>query len=48
LLSNAPATISYDGEKPEELLAEDQLVGAYDLRLTPERVRVTPVEDLFR
>jgi zinc protease len=48
LLSNAPATISYDGEKPEELLAEDRLVGAYDLRLTPERVRVTPVEDVFR
>ena len=48
LLSSAPATISYDGDKPAELLEEDAIVGAYDLRLSADRVRITPVEDVFR
>lgn len=47
LLSSAPATISYDGEKPPELLAEDAIVGAYPLSLTPDRIVVTPVESIF-
>lgn len=47
LLSQRPATISYDGEKPAELLAEDRIVGAYELGLTPERIRITNVEDVF-
>jgi zinc protease len=47
LLSNDPATIRYDGEKPAELLQEDAKVGAYNLRLTPDRVRVTPIEEVF-
>ncbi|MGE3075549.1 MAG: M16 family metallopeptidase [Dehalococcoidia bacterium] len=48
LLSEEPATIRYDGEKPAELLNEDQVVGAYDLRLTPDRIRITKVDDVFR
>jgi zinc protease len=48
LLSSEPATISYDGEKPQELLDEDRVVGAYELRLTADRVRITPIEDVFR
>ena len=48
LLSVAPATITYDGEKPAELLEEDKLVGGYNLGLTSERVRITPIEDVFR
>lgn len=47
LLSNEPATIAYDGEKPAELLAEDRVVGSYGLGLAPERIRVTNVEDVF-
>ncbi len=47
LLSSAPPTISYDGEKPPELLAEDAIVGAYPLSLTPDRIVVTPVESIF-
>ncbi|MBA4181270.1 MAG: insulinase family protein [Anaerolinea sp.] len=47
LLSTKPATITYDGSKPPELLAEDQLIGALDLALDDSRVRVTPVEDVF-
>jgi len=47
LLSSEPSTIVYDGEKPDELLAEDRIVGAYDLGLTPERIRITSVDDVF-
>ena len=47
LLSAAPATITYNAPKPPELLAEDQLIGARDLHLTAERVRITAVEDVF-
>jgi len=48
LLSGEPSTITYDGEKPAELLEEDAVVGAYELRLAPERVTITPIEDVFR
>jgi zinc protease len=47
LLSGATSTIEYDGEKPEELLADDQVVGDYELGLTPEQIVVTPVEQVF-
>ena len=47
LLSNEPSTIAYDGEKPAELLAEDRTVGAYDLGLTEEQIRVTNVDVVF-
>jgi len=47
LLSGEPSTISYDGEKPAELLAEDAEVGRYELHLVPERIVVTPVESVF-
>ena len=48
LLSDAPATIAYDGDKPDELLEEDRLVGAYDLRLTADSIVITPIADVFR
>ena len=47
LLSPDPATIAYDAPKPPEVLAEDKVVGARKLGLTPERVRVIPVADVF-
>ena len=47
LLSSESSTIAYDGEKPDELLAEDRVAGATDLGLTPDRIRVTNVEDVF-
>ncbi|MCL4243277.1 MAG: hypothetical protein KJ048_18150, partial [Dehalococcoidia bacterium] len=47
LLATEPSTIVYDGDKPAELLAEDGIVGAYDLALAPERIRITKVEDVF-
>ncbi|HMO54618.1 MAG TPA: pitrilysin family protein, partial [Tepidiformaceae bacterium] len=47
LLSNEPSTITYDGEKPGALLAEDRVVGNYELGLTPDRIVITPVEQVF-
>jgi zinc protease len=47
LLSSEPATITYEAPKPEELLAEDRVIGAEPLGLTPERITVVPVEQVF-
>ena len=47
LLSKTPSTIKYDAPKPAELLAEDQVIGALDLGLTPDRIKITPVEEVF-
>jgi zinc protease len=47
LLDPAPTSMTYGEEKPAELLAEDRVIGARDLGLTPDRVRITAVEDVF-
>jgi len=47
LLSGAVAPLTYTAEKPGELLAEDRLIAARPLPLLPERVRITPVEEIF-
>lgn len=47
LLSPEPATIAYDAPKPPEVLAEDKVIGTRKLGLTPERVRITPVAEVF-
>ena len=47
LLSPAPSTIAYDAPKPPEVLVEDKVIGAKKLGLTPERIRITPVADVF-
>jgi len=46
LLSPEPATITYDAPKPE-LAGEDREVGARDLKLRPENIRITPVEEVW-
>jgi zinc protease len=47
LLSDAFSPIKYDGEKPAELLAEDKVVGAMKLNLSVDKVRITPVDEVF-
>jgi len=47
LLSDDFSPIKYDGEKPAELLAEDKVVGALKLNLSPDKIRITAVEDVF-
>jgi zinc protease len=48
LLADEPSSIVYSAPKPADLLAEDARVGARKLGLIPERVRVTPVDEVFR
>ena len=47
LLSDAFSPIKYDGEKSTELLAEDKVIGALKLNLSADKVRITPVEEVF-
>ncbi len=47
LLADSFSPIKYDGQKPQSLLDEDKVIGARKLRLSPDRVRITPVEDVF-
>jgi zinc protease len=47
LVSDAFSPIKYDGEKPAALLEEDKTVGALKLNLTADRVRVTPITEVF-
>lgn len=47
LLADAPSTIRYDAAKPEDLLAEDRVIGSRKLGLRPESVRITPAEAVF-
>jgi len=47
LLSDAFSPIKYDGEKPAELLVEDKVIGALKLNLSADKVRITPVEEVF-
>lgn len=47
LLSGKPATITYSAQMPAEVLEEDRIIGAWNLDLTPERVRITPLDEVF-
>jgi zinc protease len=47
LVSDAFSPIKYDGEKPAALLDEDKVVGALKLNLTADRIRVTPIAEVF-
>lgn len=47
LVSDAFSAIKYDGEKPADLLAEDKQIGAMKLGIAADKVRVTPVADVF-
>ena len=47
LVADAFSPIKYDGEKPQELLDEDKVIGARKLGY-PENVRITPVEEVIR
>jgi zinc protease len=48
LVADAFSPITYDGEKPADLVAEDKLIGARKLGIRPEAVRITPVDEVFK
>jgi zinc protease len=47
LIGDGFSPVVYDAAKPAELLEEDKVIGARKLSLTPERVKITPVTDVF-
>jgi zinc protease len=47
LVTDAPSPIKYDGEKPPDLLAEDKVIGALKLNIAADKVRITPVGEVF-
>ncbi|MFH0946536.1 MAG: pitrilysin family protein [Planctomycetota bacterium] len=47
LLKDAFSPMTYNTEKAPKLLADDQVIGARKLNLSPEQVRITPVEEVF-
>jgi zinc protease len=47
LVADAFSPITYDGEKPQSLLDEDKVIGARKLGITADRVKITPVEEVF-
>lgn len=47
LLSGEPATITYDAQKPPEILAEDREIGALPLHIDGGAITITPVESVF-
>ncbi len=47
LSADSFSAIRYDGEKPKALLDEDQTIGALRLNIAADRIRITPVADVF-
>ncbi|MCB9788621.1 MAG: insulinase family protein [Deltaproteobacteria bacterium] len=48
LLGGAPTPIVYDTEgTPEDILAEDRIIEAFPLAVSPERIRIVPASALF-
>jgi zinc protease len=48
LLSNQPSPPTYNATVSEEILAEDEAIVGYEIAINPERIRVVPVEEMFR
>jgi zinc protease len=47
LVSDAFSPIKYDGQKSTALLAEDQMIGALKLNISPDNVTITPISEVF-
>jgi len=47
LVSDAPSAIKYDSQKPEDIVAEDKVIGAMKLGIKAENVKIVPVEEVF-
>ncbi|MFQ6112680.1 MAG: M16 family metallopeptidase [bacterium] len=47
LINNTRSPITYDAEKPAELLQEDKIIQDYKLDFKAEKVKIRPVEEVF-
>jgi zinc protease len=47
LVKDDVSAIKYDAPKPDDIVAEDKIIGAYKLNIKPENVKIVPVDDVF-
>ena len=47
LVGDAVSSIAYESPKPDDLLAEDKVIGAMKLNIKPENVKIVPVDEVF-
>ena len=47
LVSDAFSQIAYESAKPQDIVDEDKIIGAYKLNIRPENVKIVPVDDVF-
>lgn len=47
LLADSPSSIKYEAPRPQEVMDEDQIIGDIKLNITPEKLRITPVDEVF-
>ena len=48
LLSGAPTTITYAGQRSADLLAQDKIIGTYPLKVKEADVRILPIDKVFQ
>ena len=48
LLANTPSPPTYNTDVTDAILEEDKEIVGYELAISPDRVRVVPVEEMFR
>ncbi|MDZ7762924.1 MAG: hypothetical protein U5K00_00650 [Melioribacteraceae bacterium] len=48
LVTNAESPIEYSSPKPESVLEEDKEIINYELPIEENKVKIIPVEDLFK
>ena len=47
LVGDELSQIKYESAKPQEIIDEDKIIGAYKLNIRPENVKIVPVDDVF-
>jgi zinc protease len=47
IVGAGPSVIHYNSAKPADILAEDKIVGAWDLGLRPQDVEIVPAAKIF-
>ncbi|HEX7193199.1 MAG TPA: insulinase family protein, partial [Thermoanaerobaculia bacterium] len=47
LVKDDLSAIKYDAPKPDDIVAEDKIIGAYKLNIKPENVKIVSVDDVF-
>ena len=47
LVSDEFSQIKYESAKPQDIVDEDKIIGAYKLNIRPENVKIIPVDEVF-